>query len=58
MGYDFITTLSYEAKNPRRDIPVSIQACVGICTLTYITIAFSLSGVAKLYEFTPATAVA
>jgi putrescine importer len=34
LGFDAITTLAEEAKNPKRDIPRAIYWCIGIGTLT------------------------
>lgn len=48
LGFDFITTLSYEAKNPVRSIPISIQSCILICTTIYVLVAVAVNGVARL----------
>ena len=46
LGFDFITCLAEEAKNPKRDLPNSIQLTIGICGIIYCLIAFSMSGMA------------
>mmetsp|Transcript_16099 Transcript_16099/g.27201 ORF Transcript_16099/g.27201 Transcript_16099/m.27201 type:complete len:349 (+) Transcript_16099:603-1649(+) len=48
LGFDFITTISEEAKNPIRDIPIAIQLSVIISMLIYALVAFSVNGVASL----------
>lgn len=58
LGYDFITTLSQEAKNPKRDMPLSIITCILICTVLYVLVGISLSGVARLEQFSGDTAMA
>eukprot|EP00347_Sterkiella_histriomuscorum_P001735 403370887 len=58
LGFDFITTLAEEAKSPQRDMPISIFSCIIICTVIYCTLSLSLSGVAKLYQLPPDTAMA
>ncbi|CDW73914.1 amino acid transporter [Stylonychia lemnae] len=58
LGFDFITTLSQEAKNPKKDLPRSILLTVGICTFIYCIMSFSLAGVARLDKLQADTAIA
>ena len=51
LGFDFITTLAEEAKQPRRDLPRSILLTIVICAMLYTTIALSLSGMARIHTF-------
>lgn len=48
IGFDFITTISEEAKNPQRDVPRAIQLSVILSMVIYATIAFAVSGVGNL----------
>jgi APA family basic amino acid/polyamine antiporter len=48
LGFDFITTISEEAVNPKRDVPLAIQYSVVISMLIYALVAFSVQGVASL----------
>ncbi len=45
IGFDAIATAAEEAVNPQRDLPISIIASLGICTLVYILVAGLLTGV-------------
>lgn len=59
LGFDLITTLAEEAKNPSRDIPKSIKLTLFISMIYYGLTAFSLSSMARLETFpTPETAMA
>ncbi|MFD7921354.1 amino acid permease [Streptomyces sp. NPDC059740] len=44
IGFDAITTAGEEVKNPRRDIPAAILACIGIVTVLYCVVAVAAIG--------------
>lgn len=44
LGFDIITTLSEEAKNPKTDVPKSIVHSILYVMAIYITVSFSVSG--------------
>ena len=44
MGFDFISTLSFEAVNPTRDVPKAMRDCVLLSTSFYIVIAVAVCG--------------
>ena len=46
IGYDAVSTAAGEAKNPQRDMPIGILGSLIICTLLYIAMAATLTGVA------------
>ena len=48
LGFDFITTLSPEAKSPAKSIPSAVKNSTLICMGLYILTAISLSGMAPL----------
>lgn len=48
LGFDFITTLSPDAKNPAHSIPFAVTSSTLLCVLIYFLTAFSLAGMAPL----------
>ena len=50
LGFDFMTTIAEEAKNPVRDVPRAIILSNFICMMIYACVAFSVQGVGKLSE--------
>jgi len=45
IGFDAVSTTAQEARNPRRDMPIGILASLAVCTLLYILVAVTLTGV-------------
>jgi len=45
IGFDAVSTTAQEARNPRRDMPISILASLVVCTLLYVLVALTLTGV-------------
>ena len=58
LGFDFITTLSEDSKNPVKDIPAAVRDSTLICILLYFMTATSLCGMARIEDFNPDTAMA
>mmetsp|Transcript_51421 Transcript_51421/g.70585 ORF Transcript_51421/g.70585 Transcript_51421/m.70585 type:complete len:99 (-) Transcript_51421:985-1281(-) len=48
LGFEFVTTIAEEAKDPINDLPASIRDSVFICMALYMLIAISLYGMAPL----------
>jgi APA family basic amino acid/polyamine antiporter len=48
LGFDFITTISEEAKNPQRDVPKAIIISVVLSMVIYVIISFAVNGVGNL----------
>jgi APA family basic amino acid/polyamine antiporter len=48
LGFDFITTITEEAKNPQRDVPVAIILSVLVSMAIYVVISFTVNGVGNL----------
>jgi len=48
LGFDFITTLSPEAKSPARNIPLAIKTSTCLCMGLYLLTAVSLAGMTPL----------
>lgn len=44
IGFDAVSTVAEETKNPARDLPIGILASLIICTVLYITVAAIFSG--------------
>jgi APA family basic amino acid/polyamine antiporter len=47
IGFDSVSTNSEEARNPRRDVPLSIIASLIICTVLYIAVTAVLTGMIR-----------
>jgi len=52
IGFDSVSTASEEARNPQRDIPMSILVSLVVCTILYIGVAMILLGMMKYTVFT------
>ena len=50
IGFDAVTTMSEEAKNAQRDLPIGIIASLVICTVLYIAVAGVLTGMVPYLE--------
>ncbi len=46
IGFDAVSTAAGEAKNPQRDMPIGILGSLFICTLLYILVSATLTGIA------------
>ncbi|MBN8728450.1 MAG: amino acid permease [Xanthomonadales bacterium] len=49
IGFDAVSTAAGEARNPQRDMPIGILGSLVICTLLYIAMAATLTGIAPYY---------
>ena len=60
LGFDALSTLTQETKNPQRDMPRGMLGSLGICTVCYIIMAIVLVGVVnyKLLDVADPIAVA
>jgi APA family basic amino acid/polyamine antiporter len=47
IGFDAVSTAAQEAKNPKRDMPIGILGSLVICTILYILVAGTLTGLVK-----------
>lgn len=50
IGFDTVSTLAQDAKNPQKDLPKGILGSLGICTIAYVIVALILTGVVS-YKF-------
>jgi APA family basic amino acid/polyamine antiporter len=44
IGFDSVSTAAEECRNPRKDVPIGIIATLVICTVLYIGVAITLTG--------------
>jgi APA family basic amino acid/polyamine antiporter len=51
LGFDLITTLAEDSKNPARDIPISIKLTIFISMAYYVLVAISMCSMARLETF-------
>ncbi|MBK9108267.1 MAG: amino acid permease [Saprospiraceae bacterium] len=45
IGFDAVSTLAQEAKNPQKDMPVGILGSLVVCTILYILVALVMTGI-------------
>ena len=50
IGFDALSTLAQEAKNPQKDLPRGMLGSLGICTIIYIIVGVVLTGLVS-YKF-------
>ncbi len=51
LGFDSVSTVAQETKNPKRDMPLGILLSLLVCTVLYIAFAHVMTGVANYTEF-------
>jgi basic amino acid/polyamine antiporter, APA family len=47
IGFDSVSTAAEECKKPQRDLPIGIIATLIVCTVLYLAVAISLTGLVK-----------
>jgi APA family basic amino acid/polyamine antiporter len=50
IGFDAVSTVAEETKNPSRDLPIGIIASLVICTVIYVVVAGVFSGLVPFHE--------
>ena len=50
IGFDAVSTTAQEARNPQRDMPIGILGSLVICTVLYVLVAITLTGVVPYTE--------
>lgn len=50
IGFDSISTMGQECKNPQRDLPIGILGSLVICTAIYILMSLTMTGVVSYKE--------
>lgn len=57
-GFDAVSTAAEECKNPQRDLPIGLIASLLFCTIIYIIVSGTLTGVVPYTELDTASPVA
>jgi basic amino acid/polyamine antiporter, APA family len=50
IGFDAVSTVAEETKNPKRDMPIGIISSLVICTIIYILVTVALTGMIPFME--------
>src|SRR2546423_13970192 len=50
IGFDAVSTVAEECKNPARDLPIGIIASLGICTVLYVIVGAVFTGIIPYHE--------
>ncbi|MHC1480614.1 APC family permease [Frateuria aurantia] len=58
VGFDAVSTAAGEARNPQRDLPIGILGSLVICTVLYIAMSLTLTGIAPYLSLNTAQPVA
>ncbi len=58
IGFDGVSTLAQESKNPQRDMPIGIIGTLVVCTIFYIAVAFVLTGIVPYQKLNVADPIA
>jgi len=58
IGFDAVTTAAQEAKNPQRDMPIGLLGSLAICTILFLGVAATLTGVLHYSQLNVAAPVA
>jgi APA family basic amino acid/polyamine antiporter len=58
IGFDSVSTAAEECRNPQRDLPFGIIATLVICTLLYVSVSLTLTGIAHYDTLNNAAPVA
>jgi APA family basic amino acid/polyamine antiporter len=58
IGFDAVSTAAQEARNPQRDMPIGILGSLFICTILYILVSLTLTGLVRYDQLNVAHPVA
>jgi basic amino acid/polyamine antiporter, APA family len=58
IGFDAVSTAAQEAKNPQRDMPIGILGSLVVCTILYIAVSLTLTGLVNYRALNVAEPVA
>ena len=58
IGFDGVSTVAQEAKNPARGMPIGMLGSLGICTVLYILMSSVLTGLVPYAQLNDAAPVA
>lgn len=57
IGFDSVSTMAAEVKNPQRDLPIGILGSLIICTILYILVAGAVTGLAPYISLNTASPI-
>jgi basic amino acid/polyamine antiporter, APA family len=55
IGFDAVSTVAEECRNPQKDMPIGMMGSLAICTVLYIAVALVLTGLIPLSEIRGST---
>jgi len=58
IGFDAVSTAAQEARNPQRDMPIGILGSLAVCTVLYVALGSTLTGVVHYTSLNTAAPVA
>ena len=58
IGFDAVSTAAQEARNPQKDMPIGILGSLAVCTLLYVLMSATLTGLVSYKELNVAAPVA
>ena len=58
IGFDAVSTAAQEARNPQRDMPIGILGSLAVCTVLYVALGLTLTGVVRYTSLNTAAPVA
>ena len=58
IGFDAVSTAAQEAKNPQKDMPIGILGSLAVCTVLYILVAGTLTGLVSYKSLNVADPIA
>jgi APA family basic amino acid/polyamine antiporter len=58
IGFDAVSTAAQEAKNPKRDMPIGILGSLVVCTILYIAVSLTLTGLVSYRSLNVAEPIA
>ncbi|KAI8912621.1 amino acid/polyamine transporter I, partial [Gorgonomyces haynaldii] len=58
IGFDSVSTVAQESKNPQRDLPIGIIGSLVVCTALYIAVSLIITGMVPYQQIDPSHAVA
>ncbi|SAL26826.1 amino acid permease [Caballeronia telluris] len=58
IGFDSVSTVAQETKNPSRDMPLGLLGSLAICTLLYVLVSYVLTGIVSYDKLNVADPIA
>jgi len=58
IGFDAVSTTSQEAINPKKDVPIGILVSLAICTVLYVAVSLTLTGIVNYKDLNVSAPIA